>query len=52
MTGYQAVHLHIAGQGQHFAALLVDDGDRVLGERARDLFERQAVGGLSMSHSG
>jgi hypothetical protein len=34
------VHFHVAGQGQYVAAFLVRDGDRVLGERDRDLFQR------------
>jgi hypothetical protein len=30
-------------QAQHVVAFLVGDGDRVMGERASDLLQRQAV---------
>jgi hypothetical protein len=40
---YEVIHRHPAGQGQHFPALLVGDGDRVLGQRADDLFQRKAL---------
>ena len=38
-----ALQLHPGGQGEHVAAFLPDDGDRILGERAGDFLQRQAV---------
>ncbi len=38
-----ALQLHLGGQGEHVAAFLPGDGDRVLGERAGDFLQRQAV---------
>jgi hypothetical protein len=34
-----AIQLHPGGQGEHVAAFLPGDGDRVLGERASDFLE-------------
>jgi hypothetical protein len=43
-SGYEvALEFHLVLEIQHVAAFLVGDGDRVLGERAGDLFQRQAV---------
>ena len=41
--GNETVHLHPAGLGQRVAGLLAGDGDPVLGERASDFLQRQAV---------
>ena len=38
-----ALQLHLGGQGEHVAAFLPGDGDRVLGERAGDFLQRQVV---------
>jgi hypothetical protein len=38
-----ALQLHPGGQGEHVAAFLPGDRDRVLGERAGDFLQRQAV---------
>jgi hypothetical protein len=41
---YQIVlQLHLGGQGEHVSAFLPGDRDRVLGERAGDFLQRQAV---------
>jgi hypothetical protein len=40
---HQVVDLHRAGQGQHVPALLVGDGDLLLGKRASDPLQCQAV---------
>jgi hypothetical protein len=42
--GYQIVlQLHLGGQGEHVSAFLPGDRERVLGERAGDFLQRQAV---------
>jgi hypothetical protein len=38
-----ALQFHLGVQGEHVAAFLPGDGDRVLGERAGDFLQRQAV---------
>jgi hypothetical protein len=40
---HKITHLHLAGQGEHIVAFLVDDDYLVLGESTGDLLKRQAV---------
>jgi hypothetical protein len=38
-----AIQLHLGGKGEHVAAFLTGDGDRVMGERAGDFLQRQPI---------
>jgi hypothetical protein len=38
-----AFQVHPGGQGEHVAAFLPGDGDRILGEGSGDFLQRQAV---------